>query len=108
MKHNPKFTASRIDFALASQSLCNCVVNTMYLPGIKSDHSAYFVAIDQIKHERGKGYWKFNNKMLHDISFVTKVNKCIEEKCREAIKLKKCEKLLFIKKYQKTMQAKRR
>ena len=57
MKAN-QYAASRIDYALVTQGLTSNCVNTMYLPGIRTDHMAFFLAIEQIFNERGPGYWK--------------------------------------------------
>ena len=48
--------------------------NVMYLPGIKSDHMAFFMAINLTKTDRGKGYWKINNNLLTNIEFVKEMN----------------------------------
>ena len=58
--------ASRIDFALVSQGLTSAILNTCYLPGIMTDHLAFFLAVDQLHCERGRGYWKFNTQYLQD------------------------------------------
>ena len=71
--------ASRLDYALVSQSLASCTENVMYLPGIKTDHLAFFMAIDLVHHDRGKGYWKFNNSLLNDKDYVQSMNQKLED-----------------------------
>ena len=51
MRVGNQVSASRIDFAVVSQGLSASCVNTMYLPGIKPDHHAFYLAIDQIQNE---------------------------------------------------------
>ena len=46
----------------------------MYRSGILSDHRAFFIVIDVNHIERGAGYWKFNNLLLHDITFLQQMN----------------------------------
>ena len=45
MRAKPRFTASRLDYALISQGLAQQVDNPMYLPGIKSDHMAFYLCL---------------------------------------------------------------
>ena len=54
-KKNRKITlqASRLDYALISASLVSKIHNCMYLNGIKSDHSAFFLGIELQNIERG-------------------------------------------------------
>ena len=55
---------SRIDYALISVGISSMCENITYLQGIYSDHSAVFMAIRDIKSERGPGYWKLNISIL--------------------------------------------
>ena len=87
MRTGRTISASRIDYALTSQSVSANVVNTMYLPGIRSDHRAFFVAVDITKIERGRGFWKFNNQLLQNKEFVLNMNNYIEEIKKEADKI---------------------
>ena len=97
MRTNPVYTASRIDFALISQGLfCSCV-NTMYLAGIKSNHLAYYLAVDQILQERGPGFWKFNNLLLTDLQFCKQMNSCIEDTLNSSNNLDPTQQWLFLK-----------
>ena len=56
--------ASRIDLALVSVGLITRIKNITYLPAILTDHTACIVIINQIKYERGPGYWKMNVEHL--------------------------------------------
>ena len=70
--------ASRIDFALVSAGMDQKVENCMYLPGIQTDHRAFFIFVEFDPFERGKGYWKFNNSYLKDKNFLHMMNEEIE------------------------------
>ena len=96
MKPNP-YAASRIDYALVAQGLSSNCVNTMYLPGIKTDHMAFFLAIEQICCDRGPGFWKLNNLNLEKPEFYDKVNKCIEKSKMESEHLNPVERWIFVK-----------
>ena len=47
-----KNEASRIDFALTTKGIEQLCENTMYFQGINTDHSAFLIAIKDIKHDR--------------------------------------------------------
>ena len=82
-RRNPRKQASRIDYALTSCGLASYVENVMYVPSIKTDHQAFFLAIDLLDKQRGKGYWRLNVSKLTDKEFVDCINKCIEEALAE-------------------------
>ena len=83
--HNPKtqkFTwrdntrvglvQSRLDYFLVSRHLNNQISKTCFKPGFKSDHSLINIEVDLLHtQKRGKGYWKFNNSLLHDKTYVS-------------------------------------
>ena len=56
MRAHPTVQASRIDFVLTSIAIANCIKNITYCPGIKTNHLAMFIALDQLKVQRGSGY----------------------------------------------------
>ena len=66
--------ASRIDYVLMSAGLCQMVEQTMYLPGILTDHSTFYIGIKLNKTCRGPGFWKFNTTYLKDSIFLEKTN----------------------------------
>ena len=90
--------ASRIDFCLNTQDMAGQVENIMYIPGVYSDHLAMFVVLDIIGHERGKGYWKFNNEMLKNTDFSAQMNNHLDSFLRQASNLDPIDKWLFMKK----------
>ena len=98
MRAKPKYVASRIDFALVTQGLTASVQNTMYLPGIHTDHMAQYVLIDLLHHDRGKGYWKLNTTLLKQKDFVQQMNDLIDSKLRESAAMTKVERWMYLKK----------
>ena len=57
-------------------------------PSIGSDHSILHLNISLNKHaNRGRGYWKFNNSLLEDKSFVGKIKSHIQDVIQEAFDL---------------------
>ena len=43
-----------------------------------SDHSLTSITIDFKNFQRGRGFWKFNNSLLKDINYVSKVKNSIK------------------------------
>ena len=46
MRTRPDISASRLDYGLVSQGMSSNVINTGYLPGINSDHRAFYLFLD--------------------------------------------------------------
>ena len=78
-KNKREICASRIDYAIVSRGFGNNIVNTDYITGLKSDHSAVYLAIHCHENLRGTSYWKMNTKLLHNIEMVRKINEVIED-----------------------------
>ena len=97
MRAKPKYTASRLDFGLVSQGITQNIDNPMYLPGIKSDHLAFFLVYNASNAERGKGYWKLNSSHLSDINFVNGINKTIEQVRMESTNMGKVDRWKYLK-----------
>ena len=98
MRTKPKYIASRLDYALVSQGVSGFVQNTMYLPGIHTDHLAFYLSVNINSSERGKGYWKFNNQLLKNTSFVQEMNTIIETSISRSVHMDPHDKWCFIKK----------
>ena len=63
---------SRLDYFLVSRNLNYQISKCQLKPGLRSDHSLIKLEIKLVQtQQRGKGYWKFNNSMLHDKTYVT-------------------------------------
>ena len=67
--------ASRIDYALVTAGLDQKAKAVQYIPGIKTDHRAFYICLDLIQFERGVGYWKFNSSLLKNKEFLIHMNK---------------------------------
>ena len=75
-----KYTASRIDFALCAPKIEKIVQSIFYIPSIMTDHQCLFMSLSQHENERGRGYWKFNDKLLQSGDFVKALNDLIRKK----------------------------
>lgn len=69
---------ARLDFFLISEFLFTDVEDAKILSGYKTDHSLALLKIDFGKFQKGRSYWKLNNSLLKDVSYVTEVKKVIE------------------------------
>ena len=69
---------SRIDHWLISSHLCNHLQAANAFPGIKSDHSVIFLHVTNSLIKRGRGFWKFNSTLLHDVEYIKSVASLIE------------------------------
>ena len=62
---------SRSSTSKAGLHLNYLISNCSFKPGYKSDHSLISLSIDLLDtHKRGKSYWKFNNSLLYDKTYV--------------------------------------
>jgi len=60
---------------LISDKLHDLVSNVDILPSIKSDHSAIFLELEEIKeNSRGPGYWKLNTALLANEEYKNMIN----------------------------------
>ena len=75
--------ASRIDYGIVSKGMCNQIHSTMYLNGVGSDHSAFFIGFELKKINRGPGYWKFNTQYLQEAKFIQEMNSEIDQAIRD-------------------------
>ena len=66
----------RLDYLLISDSLQHEVEIINIIPSIQSDHSVLKTKLSSLQERKqGPSYWKFNNSLLHDNTFVTKMKK---------------------------------
>ncbi len=47
--------------------------------GLHSDHSILKLDLNTDKHNRDRGFWKFNNDLLHDKDYVHLIKKIISD-----------------------------
>ena len=71
---------SRLDYFLISSTVTAHVFNCTINPGFRSDHSIVNLKIELFDtQKRGKGYWKFHNKLLTDDVYINLIKKEIME-----------------------------
>jgi len=69
------FVFCRLDYWLISDKLHDLVTDVDILPSIKSDHSAVFLDLEEIKeNNRGPGYWKLNTTLLANEEYKKMTN----------------------------------
>ena len=66
---------ARLDFFFISELLFTSVVESEILPGYKTEHSLILLKLEFGKFQKGRSYWKSNNSLLKDNSYVTEVKK---------------------------------
>ena len=47
------------------------------IPGYRSDHSIITMTLTFNNFDRGRGLWKFNNTLLKDINYISKIKEII-------------------------------
>ena len=78
----------RLDYFLISDSLQHEVETINITPSIQSDHSVLKVKLSSLQERKqGPPHWKFNNSLLHDNTFVTKMKERIPEFYNESAEL---------------------
>ncbi|KAJ8030141.1 hypothetical protein HOLleu_26461 [Holothuria leucospilota] len=60
----------RLDFFLISRNLLSNVTDCYFQPALLSDHSLTILCLTPSFKPRGRGYWKFNNSLLHDQEYI--------------------------------------
>lgn len=68
---------SRLDFFLISNELMSLVRKVNIMHGYRTDHSYIELEITISDFQKAPGFWRFNNSLLRDISYVQKVKECI-------------------------------
>ena len=62
---------SRLDYFLISNCISSQVIKTFIDTGFKSDHSIVKLKVQFLNSQkRGMSYWKFNNKLLNDKTYI--------------------------------------
>ena len=61
---------ARLDFYLVTTDLLSNIVNNDIAHGYCTDHSIIYLTIDAKIGHRGKGFWKFNNLLLYDPTYI--------------------------------------
>lgn len=76
---NHPFTARRLDYIFVSQDLLNLTQETEISTLIHSDHRAVTTTIAFHKYKRGPSFWKLNNSLLTQATFLQHINNTIED-----------------------------
>ena len=85
---------SRIDFFLIAKNLEKYVKSSAIVPAIAPDHKAVQISLSWPKEtSRGPGFWKFNNTLLTDESYVNIVRSVYTQTCELRSQIK--DKRLF-------------
>ena len=70
----------RLDYWLISDTLYNTATHIDIIPSVRSDHSAITIKFQSIQNTtRGPTFWKFNNSLLENNDFVSKMKNNINQ-----------------------------
>ena len=71
----------RLDFFLISNDLGDPATSCKILNAPETDHPAISLHLksDELKQDKGPGFWKFNNSLLEDSRYVNKLRENIRE-----------------------------
>ena len=69
----------RLDYFLVSFNLYSQINECNISPGFKTDHSSVSINVVTTDEARGRGFWKFNTSLLHDIDYVNEIKQCINK-----------------------------
>ena len=73
---------SRIDFFLVAKNLTRYVKKSEIHSSIAPDHYAIYLLLSWTsKISRGPGLWKFNNTLLDDADYITKIHETYSSAC---------------------------
>ena len=82
------FKQRRLNYIFVSNSLQESVTQIEIIPSALSDHSAVIMKLRPlVGDKRGSGYWKFNNPLINDKQFVSKMSSKIEEYFHEIMEI---------------------
>ena len=73
------FVQCRLDYFLISTSLVGCVEQCDIRAGFKTDHSLITLQLQINDLTRGRGFWKFNAKLLTDMEYVKMIQQTISD-----------------------------
>ena len=83
---------SRLDYILATKDITDIVKEISVTQLVKNsnvcDHNAVRAVLLLNKPTKGPGYWKLNNNILHDISYVSTISEIIENANKDFESLK--------------------
>ena len=73
------FVARRLDYIFCSHDLSSRVTESKHEFCVGTDHKAVISYFQTDDFRYGKSYWKFNDSLLHDTSFVNIMNGVIDD-----------------------------
>ena len=73
------FTARRLDYILSTDAILNNIHDCSVHSVAQSDHRLVNILYNISHVQRGPSYWKFNESLLHDQTFVEQLNSFFEE-----------------------------
>ncbi len=85
--------SSQLDYWFISEHILNDLTSYKIEPGLHSDHSILKIQIDSNSLVRGRGFWKFNTSLLHDITYaneIKNINKKLQAKLFQYIRHRAC------------------
>ena len=71
--------ARRLDYVFVSETVLSDLIECSMHSFSFSDHRGILIQFDGYEQKRGPSYWKFNNSLLKDITFVNKTNTIIAD-----------------------------
>ena len=77
--HGNPFVARKLDYILCNSSLLDNVGSCEIIAVPDSDHRAVYLDLQLLEEPRGPSYWKFNDYLLQDESYVEVINNVINE-----------------------------
>jgi exonuclease III len=75
-------TQTRIDMIFLSECLLNILTEAKIEAGFKSDHNFVTAKLKLSNCKRGKGFWKFNNKLLSDQIYVGMIKTMLNDEIK--------------------------
>ena len=73
-------TLRRLDYFLISSGLEQNILSCGFLSPIQSDHSPIYLKVNPLNDiMRGPGYWKFNNSLTEDATYVSRMEDLIKD-----------------------------
>lgn len=71
--------SSRLDYIFAQECFLPSISSIAISPESLSDHCRVIMEVDAPKITRGPGFWRFDNTLLSDTTFVQEIRTTIEE-----------------------------
>ena len=73
------FIARRLDYIFLNEAALNLATSTQLLSFPSTDHRGVRLSLNLSESKRGPGYYKFNNSLLNDKTFIAEMKQLIRE-----------------------------